>query len=114
MKELNIVKLPTGVRRVFNIAVGEQHMLMLCLDPKNPRACLYGLGVNLWGQLGIDPKTTAFVDALRPIYIESLGGEKGNYVIRQVECGSQHTVLLVDVKEDRREIIEESDAREET
>ena len=33
---------------------------------------VYGLGYNIWGQLGIDPVKTDFVTELTPITIKSL------------------------------------------
>ena len=59
---------------------------------------VYAMGLNLWGQLGLDPTKIDFVSDLKPLSIKCLDDDEAvdQYTIRQVECGYHHTLLLVD------------------
>ena len=49
----------------------------------------YGLGQNIWGQLGFDPMKINYLIKLEPIAIKSLDDDPNvrDYTITQIECG---------------------------
>ena len=94
----NIVRLPMSVRRVHKVALGEAHMLVQCFDQRRQKDMVYAAGLNIWGQLGRDPIEQDFVTQLQPLSIQALDDDHKvkDYTICQIECGSHHSLLLVD------------------
>ena len=55
---VNIVRLPKTIQRIIRISLGETHMIAHCIGPNNKKGCIYGVGGNKWGQLGLNPMET--------------------------------------------------------
>lgn len=64
--ESNIVKMPSNVHVVRRIALGHEHLVAL-VELKglvsHPEA-MFGMGSNLYGQLGKDPFKNEFMETL--------------------------------------------------
>lgn len=60
---------------------------------------LYVMGDNKWGQLGINPNEVVFLDKFEPIKIDILNENPkyNNYQIKEVECGTTHTLIMVEI-----------------
>lgn len=94
--ETNLFKVPESVRVVKKIALGHEHMIALveCEQFSQTYTC-YGMGNNIWGQLGRDPFQKDFIDQLVHIRPRILGRKQ--YQVQQIECGSFHTLMLVEM-----------------
>ena len=119
-----------SVARVKHVALGEKHMLALCVDHDGYDR-VYVAGSNKWGQLGIDPaagmeradaygeKSKAFLGQMRPLNLDILEGAdtekeatlsgRGDQEttptgpqrrILGVACGERHSMILVELKKD--------------
>ena len=54
--ESNCILIHPMIRIVKNIALGEEHILLHCIETGSSNLeKLYGMGSNKWGQLGINP-----------------------------------------------------------
>lgn len=72
--------------------MGEAHMVAHCVQDTAIDQ-LYMMGLNSWGQLGKDPKKfPSFYDRLTEMPVACIDGNK--YVVQQVDCGYNHTLLL--------------------
>lgn len=58
---------------------------------------LYGMGDNRWGQLARDPNKQVFLDTLQPMEIATIDKEYVNFKFIEAECGSYHTLVMVEV-----------------
>lgn len=94
---LNYLRLDKNINIVNKVAIGHSHMLVQCFNAAQQRELVYGVGRNMWGQLGKDPEYD-FQDELRPLLIGSLENDDDieSYTITQIECGWHHSLLLVD------------------
>lgn len=95
---LNYLRLEPTIKTVYKIAIGYQHMLVQCFNDFQHRELVYGVGRNMWGQLGRDPDDGDFYGELQPLLIDSLEKDDDidSYTIAQIECGRHHSLLLVD------------------
>jgi len=64
----NLLVMPKTLKRVENVALGENHMVAICTNHKGK--VIYGMGSNKWGQLAIDPAHLTFVEYMTLIDIE--------------------------------------------
>ena len=52
---VNCLRLNPGIKTVRKVTVGQSHMLVQCHNTAQQRELVYGVGRNMWGQLGQDP-----------------------------------------------------------
>ena len=91
---------------VDSISLGECHMVVRCtktIEEDNYIKMVYVMGNNQWGQLGIDPfedERSSFIPKLRPLDIQHIQDKK--YEVKEVACGSNHTLMLLESLEDQK------------
>lgn len=80
----NICRFKACIARVNKVVLGEKHLLVHCFNLEKNSDEVYGVGDNIWGQLGFDPVKTDFVTELKPLSIKSLDDDASvkEYTIR--------------------------------
>ena len=88
---------------VDSISFGECHMIVRCIKRNSItfQKQVYVMGNNQWGQLGIDPfrdDKSSFISKLEELELQRLKDK--NYEVKEVACGSNHTLLLLETIDD--------------
>ena len=88
--------MPPNVSSVKSIVLGKDHIAALVeiKGINSNKLQLFGMGSNINGQLAKDPFSSQYIDKLSQIKPSILRDK--DYVIQQVECGSHHTVILIE------------------
>ena len=99
----NIIEIPSSLKKVKKISLGKCHAVLHGVEQIGiiETDILYVMGDNKWGQIGMDPNDITFEDGFIPINLPILKNKKfENYCIKEVECGSTHTLILIEIPGD--------------
>ena len=88
----NTLIVPRKIRVVKYVTLGEAHMVLHGTESDSRNEVVYGAGDNRWGQLGLNPFETLFIDHLVPLNVDVINQKQ--YNIQQVDCGRNHTLML--------------------